>query len=423
MSAGATPERRHAFGRGQLGPVFVAFAGLLQAAARRDGVRHLVFIARDGEFLRQVQQCWQANGGDVEPPQLHYAYLSRRSTNLLRHARIDAAAVQHALAVRAGVATSTSLLRFLGIDVDALPEDLQTQLAAVELGQLAAWAASEAFQRQLTLQRERLLSQLRRYLHTWGLPAAQDVAFVDIGWQGSIARTLQQALCAPGERLRLYQMGHWSETLPLPDTPARIEGLLGDWQRARSLREGAVYQLALLLEAVCREHAAPVIGYDGMDPVRPRFGDATLDADSERENAAWRQPIREGILEAVAAAARQPQIGTPATWRRQAQGHLLGLAYFPDASARQSAMGLRHAEGHAAGWSAALIVSPLPSLWRSPRAWVAGLASPWRAGYLMATGGVLLAGLYALLEAGLLAAPPGWRTGLRDLARRFGRIA
>jgi hypothetical protein len=41
----------------------------------------------------------------------------------------------------------------------------------------------------------------------------------------------------------------------------------------------------------------------------------------------------------------------------------------------------------------------------------------------MATGGVLLAGLYALLEAGLLAAPSHWRTGLRDLARRFGGIA
>ena len=74
------------------------------------------------------------------------------------------------------------------------------------------------------------------------------------------------------------------------------------------------------------------------------------------------------------------------------------------------------------GWSAPLIASPLHRPWGSPRAWMAGLASPWRTGYLMATGGVLLAGAYALLEAALLAAPAHWRTALRDAARRFGRV-
>lgn len=423
MSPPASPDERRIFGREQLGPVFAAFARLLDSAARRDGVRQLVFVARDGEFLRQVQQCWQAHSGEAGPLLLHYAYLSRRSTNLLRHARIDAAAIQHALAVRAGAPTASSLLRFLGIDIEALPADLQAQLATVAPQELTRWAASEAFQQQMTAQRERLIAQLRDYLGTWGLPTAQDVAFVDIGWQGSIVRTLQQALCAPSQRLRLYQLGHWSEALPLPGTPAHIEGLLGDWQRAHSLREGAVYQLALLLEAVCREHAAPVVGYEGMAPVRPRLADAAPDAHSERDNALWREPIRMGILEAVRTAARQPAVGDSGSWRRAAQRHLLGLAWFPDAAARQAAMGLRHAEGHAVGWSAALIASPLPKPWNSPRAWIAGLASPWRAGYLMATGGVLLAGLYALLEACLLAAPPHWRTGLRDLARRFGRIA
>jgi hypothetical protein len=156
--------------------------------------------------------------------------------------------------------------------------------------------------------------------------------------------------------------------------------------------------------------------------VQPRLADAAPDADSERENALWREPTRAGILEAVTALGRERLPGEPSSWRRAAQRRIWRLAYFPDAAARRAALGLRHAEGHAAGWSAALMVSPLPRPWRSPRAWVAGLASPWRAGYLMATGGVLLAGLYALLEAGLLAAPPHWRTGLRGMARRFGRI-
>ncbi|HEY8879679.1 MAG TPA: hypothetical protein VIN03_19070 [Roseateles sp.] len=422
MSAAATPEARRAFGRGQLGPVFSAFAQLLQAAARRDGVRHLVFVARDGEFLREVQRCWQAASAEADPPALHYAYLSRRSTNLLRLERVDAAAVQRALEVRAGRPTAAALLRLLGVDVETLPAPLQSEIATLAPDGLARWAERADFQHELTVQRERLTAQLSAYLASWGLPGATDVAFVDIGWQGSIVRTLQQTLCAAGQRLRLYQLGHWSETLPLPDTPAHIEGLLGDWRRARSLREAAIYHLALLLEAVCREHAPPVVGYDGMATVQPRFADAAPDADSERENALWREPIRAGILEAVAALGREPMRGDPSAWRQAAQRRLWRLAYFPNAAARQAAMGLRHAEGHAAGWSAALIVSPLPRPWRWPRAWVAGLASPWRAGYLMATGGVLLAGLYALLEAGLLAAPPHWRTGLRDMARRFGRI-
>ena len=425
MNPAWSPEeaQRHAFGREQLGPVFVAFARLLDDAARRDGVRHLVFIARDGEFLRQVQACWQAQAQVAEPLALHYAHLSRRSVNLLAYPRIDEAAVLRALAVRAGTPTAVSLLRFMGVDVEALPAELQAPLAALAPQQLAAWASVPAFQALLKGQREQLAEQLRAYLQTWGLPGASDVAFVDIGWQGSIVRTLQQALCGPGERLRLYQLGHWSEALPLPETPACIDGLLGDWRRGRNLREGAIYQLALLLEAVCRAHAAPVVGYAGLAPVQPRWADALPDAASERDNATWREPIREGVLDAVRAAAREAPPGDPAAWRRAAQAHLWKLAWFPDAAARLAALGLRHGEGHASGWSAGLIATPQPSLWRSPRAWMAGLASPWRTGYLMATGGVALAGLYALVEALLLAAPPGWRTGLRDLARRFGRVA
>lgn len=423
MTPPATAQQRHRFGHDQLGPVFAAFARLLDAAARRDGVRRLVFIARDGEFLREVQHAWQQATGVQPALELHYARLSRRSTQLLRYERIDAAAVSDAVAVRAGAPTAASLLRFLGVDVDALPEALQLAVAAATPQTLPQLTATSAFQQQLDQQRECLFRQLRAYLCDWGVPGAADVALVDIGWQGSIVRTLQQALCAPGERLRLYQLGHWSEALPLPDTPAAIEGLLGDWRRARSLREAAVYQLGLLLEAVCREHAPPVIGYDGLAPVIPRLADAAPGADSERDNAAWREPIRAGILAAVQAAARVPAAGGPAAWRSAAQRRLFGLAYFPNAAAREAAAGLRHGEGHVAGWSVALIVSPLPRPWRSPRAWVAGLASPWRAGYLMATGGTLFAGLYALLEAALLAAPPHWRTGLRDLARRFGGIA
>ena len=425
MSPALSPDeaQRRAFGREQLGPVFVAFARLLDDAARRDGVRQLVFIARDGEFLRQVQQCWQQHAQGGEPLTLHYAHLSRRSVNLLANPRIDEAAVSRALAVRAGAPTAAGLLRFMGVDVEALPAELQAPLATLAPSQLATWASGATIQALLAGQREQLAAQLRAYLQTWGLPGAADVAFVDIGWQGSIVRTLQQDLCAPGERLRLYQLGHWSEALPLPETPARIEGLLGDWRRGRNLREGAIYQLALLLEAVCRAHAAPVVGYAGLAPVQPRWADATPDAASERDNATWREPIREGILDAVRAAAREAQPRDRVALRRAAQAHLWKLAWFPDAAARQAAQGLRHGEGHASGWSAALIATPAASIWRSPRAWMAGLASPWRTGYLMATGGVALAGLYALVEALLLAAPPGWRTGLRDLARRFGRVA
>lgn len=422
MTLPATPEQRWQVGHAQLGPVFAAFAQLLDASARRDGVRHLVFVARDGEFLRTVQQCWQQERGVADPLRLHYAYLSRRSTQLLRPARIDAAAVQTALAVRAGVPSATSLLRFLGVDLAALPPALQSQVAVCAPQDLAALAATPAFQTALTAQRDQLVAQMRRYLATWGLPGATDVAFVDIGWQGSIVRTLQQALCGPGERLRLYQMGHWGEALPLPDTPARIEGLLGDWQRGRRLREGAVYQLALLLEAVCRENAPPVAGYAGLDPVLPRWAEDTHDAEAERLNDQWREPLRAGVLQAVAEAARSSEVGDPRALRRQAQRRLMRLAWFPAAAARAAAEGLRHAEGHAAGWSVPLISPQRPRPWRSPRAWVAGLASPWRSGYLMATGGWPVAALYAVLEALLLATPPSWRQRLQRLARRFGGI-
>jgi hypothetical protein len=83
---------------------------------------------------------------------------------------------------------------------------------------------------------------------------------------------------------------------------------------------------------------------------------------------------------------------------------------------------LSHTETSSENWHASLIPSVLPSPFIAPSAWLAGLKSPWRAGYVAASGGKLFSMAFCLAEACLLALPNRIRRGLRALALRAARL-
>ena len=105
--------------------------------------------------------------------------------------------------------------------------------------------------------------------------------------------------------------------------------------------------------------------------------------------------IREGVRWAVERYAEREARSASMSWRTAADaadpasaGLLSNGGGAPKCSAK-----LSHTETAVGTWSAPLIQETAHPL-RSPRRWLAGLRSPWRAGYVAGTGGWPLSLLY-----------------------------
>jgi hypothetical protein len=100
--------------------------------------------------------------------------------------------------------------------------------------------------------------------------------------------------------------------------------------------------------------------------------------------------------------------------RRRVQRRMLRLAFFPRAWELEAVAAMVHTESHAEDWSQPLVSPVRVHPWRSPRRWMEGLSSPWRSGYVAATGGYPFALAFFCLETILTASPPSLRRRLRE---------
>ncbi len=249
------------------------FAHLVLLRADRDVVDGLAFVARDGDLLLEVARILQPAVPVLHRPALRYVYLSRRSTALPGRGALDAGAVAEALAVPAGGASVHGLFASVGLDpADFLPALQRAGLDAAttgigpydedarvrrlvddpELRQSVSAAAAE--------QRE----ALEAYLRQEGFFDGRRIALVDVGWRGSTQDALLAAFGGESglASLRGYYLGLWAD--PVVEGPKGLEakeGLISDFRRGRTTREGAAWYLSLLLESVCRASHGPVTGY------------------------------------------------------------------------------------------------------------------------------------------------------------------
>lgn len=419
-----TQDAAFVLGYSTLGPVLAAFAQLLLAQARACGWDRLAFVSRDGDLLREAVSRFVQAGPTGRPPQLSYVHFSRRATALPAARRVDAAALRAQQRIRAPGSLMDRVLDYHGIAKATLPADLAARLQGANAGaalgdaRLMAWVDREA-KEQTEL--------LAAYLQQQGLAAATGLALVDVGWRGTIQAALNRTFAGdPSFRpLPAAYLGLWGGADDPPTAGAMSIGLLGDWRRGRHLLEAAPWHLALVLESVCRARHGTVLGYrraadGGVQPVHAEQGPARR---REQEQEAVTCRIREGILAAIDVCARLPMAAPRLQpgLRRQAQWRLLRLAFFPRRSELQVLATLVHTESHVSDWSPALVSPDRPSPWRTPRRWLAGLASPWRGGYVAATGGWGLSLVYFGIEAVLAACRPCSRR-VEALARRLAGL-
>ena len=424
---------RYRLGTHVLGPALAAFSYLLLLSARRDGVARLAFVARDGEFLLRVTEevCRHLSWS---PPELDYLYLSRMSTALASQQDFAADSLRAAWGIRAGQPNVRSLLGYFGLDAGAMTSVLASHGLSPETvdptpAMLWSFARDPSVTRWIEGERGRQTHLLQCYLEQQGILGDGSCALVDIGWRGSIPWAVARAFPATCDRTppRAYNLGYWHEAGEFPSDGANIVGLLSDYRRARNVVEAAPHYVAFLLEAVCRAEHGTVIGYrqEELGIIVPVLADGTVQREAELTGEDWRQPIRDGVLDYVRTQGNHyaDENLKEDIVRRDAQKRLLRLAFFPTEDEFTATSCLVHTEGHSPDWSRPLIDPMRPSPFRSPRRWLAGLSSPWRSGYVAATGGTLLSIVFILLESILIAVPVRIRRAAERLARRWSKLA
>ena len=433
ITSGSSYEARYQLGNEVLAPALVCFAWLLMLAAKRDGLTRLAFVARDGALLLEVfkrvsrQLHWT-------PPALDYIYLSRISTALPAQTDFGLPALHFAHQVRAGTSTVESLFAFFGMevaDIAAAMNDhgLTADTPVTDLARLGDLIDDPRVKDWVAAQRCLQSSLLRSYLKQHEVIGNPHCALVDIGWHGSIPIWLARAFpdVVQDVPIRACYLGHWSQSDQATPPTINITGLLCDGNRSRSVLEAAPRYLTCVLESICRANHGTVTGYlmgdDGR--VSPVLADNAIDANPENSAQGWREPIRQGILDGIPAACRRFALREENAnrIRREVNGRLFRLAFFPRKDELMAAAGLVHTEGHRAQWSRPLIDATLPHPILSPRRWLAGMASPWRSGYVAASGGVIFAALFVLVESVLLLIPNRRRQGIERFARRLGGLS
>ncbi len=415
-----------------LGPIFAAFAELLLQAARQDKVKRLGFLARDGDLLFRLTSILADSGRCRFHPQLCYLHLSRRSTALIARPVLDENDVAEALSVRASGSSARRVLGYFNIPA----EIAEPFLAKYDLGggdardeglRLRSLLADASFTAATSAESDRQRALLHSYLKQEGF-TEENSALVDVGWRCSIQRTLDAAFGRHQDYSPSlgYYFGIWNEVSAAPP-PRRAIGLISDMRRARTTREGAAWYVAHLLEAICRADEGTTIGYQRSPTggIVPVLAGDNVGRRAETSSSELCSGIRRGITDYVREYAQRSSglITDEGAWRADMQRRLHRLAFFPTEEEILIGESLFQTEGHIDSWSTPLIERSRSNPISAPRRWLSGLGSPWRSGYVKATGGASLARVFIAVESALLALPPSIRARWRRAALRISRPA
>lgn len=288
----------------RIGPLFTLFVLDVLRQCLAGDYREVFFLARDGHLLQRLYDKLRA-GLDLArllpSPAGRYLYLSRAST---RHASLgDSPEELASLAQRVNRQDGVwSLIAILGLDrKDYAP--LVSDILGTEAEDAALHDSGELQQRLLADPRftQRLRQdlangrrQLQDYLVQEGLLDGGRVMLVDIGWQGSILVTLEQAFGAlpgfPDIDVRYFGRLHGNrlERIRLQD------GFAFDSARDNPV-EHLINECRELFESVASSTEGSVLRYTvGADGViGPLCAPSTLDA----EDLATLEQIQQGILD------------------------------------------------------------------------------------------------------------------------------
>ncbi len=255
------------------GPMAFAFARWMAQRAGEQGVKRLFFLARDGYLLEKAfRSCSERWGLGVEST---YMFSSRRLLNMARIERLDDAAF-HFLLTADPFLRVRDFLERIGLPAGALVDDVARaglgeldDVVTVQGGFFRTPELREGMRRVLAGQEARILAiaakereKLLAYFVDIGFVPGP-MAIVDLGWQASSIRSLQDLLrrTTPDARLRGYYFGTWTTAATVVEAGCEIDSFFFHLGRPER-RAGLLAECVELVEHLFTAPHPTVVGIE-----------------------------------------------------------------------------------------------------------------------------------------------------------------
>jgi predicted HAD superfamily hydrolase/glycosyltransferase involved in cell wall biosynthesis len=193
----AESEFFYQYGRHQLGPLFNIFMAGLIEAIKRDRIDKLFFVARDGFIFQQLYSLWKTDNC----PRDDYLYASRKTimaASISQGMTLDQARIALFNPKQQGL---LSILKTFGLkrsEFESLAhhhgfDEMDKPLTDHRDRRLKAFLDDTEVQAKISAYGRLCRERLERYLEQLGFFSHKRVAFVDIGWNGTIQKYLKSA--------------------------------------------------------------------------------------------------------------------------------------------------------------------------------------------------------------------------------------
>jgi FMN phosphatase YigB (HAD superfamily) len=375
------------FGYSVAGPVLAGFAFWLRARFTQDGIDRAYFLLRDGEILETVYRLVNAAVPSGAPVATALLESSRRAF-LLPAFEAAKPTLWSQLTATENARPAREFLERMAVDAEphraafraagfASLDEIVDPRDRASLGRIATVLRHADVDAALRTRAHEERAPLLAYLEQEGVLAGGRVALVDVGWNGTIQKSLVAMLDL--EQRAHDLAGYYLGTL----APAHVD--VGQSQVAGYLFEAgmpgahrrAVLQLPQLLEFVCSTTRGSLRGFTRADGrVVPVHGAVDHDDDQQAAHTA----MREGVLAYTArVAAECAASGIDAVQPGAALRRLARVIERPTAEEAAHIGALRHAEGLAADRGRTL-ASFTPGAWSIDSVLADQSAAYWPAG-------------------------------------------
>jgi predicted HAD superfamily hydrolase/GT2 family glycosyltransferase len=185
------------YGRRQLGPLFNIFMAGLIDAIRRDRIDKLFFVARDGFIFQQLYPLWK--GEDC--PEGDYLYASRKTimaASISQGMTLEQARIALLNPKQQGLLSILKTFGLVPSEFESLAHDhgfdtMDKPIFDHQDRRLKKFLNDKQVQAKVSARGRLCQERLERYLEQQGFFSHERVAFVDIGWNGTIQKYLKTA--------------------------------------------------------------------------------------------------------------------------------------------------------------------------------------------------------------------------------------